>query len=454
MNQIRVRMTARAPDEPHRASSQLELLFDLTFVVAISRLTAQVAEKIAHGEGLQTVTPFLQVFFAIWWAWMNFTWFASSYDTDDVPYRLLTLLQIAGVLVLAAGVPSALNDNDYLAITLGYLIMRVGLIALWHRAAAEDPTHRGTALRYAAGIAGLEIVWVLRLVCADTGLLPPDSLLPIFAVLVAFEFAVPTWAERKRRTSWHPHHIAERYGLFAILLLGECILAASSKLESAITGGGVSAELVTIALAGLVVIFALWWLYFLEPVGTGLAHNRHRAFLWGFGHYGVFAALAGLGAGLELAIEQTGRPIGLSPTAVSYTVAIPVGLFLILLWAVSAPIVRCPIIRPIVTLTGAAAILAAPLATRATGVAPVVAAIAAICGSTIAVTVLTRPPGAVDDTAKVASVVTSRARFHRSRGPLQARRVGCGYTIKSSLSSVAGCAKHSTGPRVLTRLQQ
>ena len=36
---------------------------------------------------------------------MNFTWFASAYDTDDVPYRLLTFVQIAGVLVLAAGVP-------------------------------------------------------------------------------------------------------------------------------------------------------------------------------------------------------------------------------------------------------------------------------------------------------------------------------------------------------------
>ena len=51
------------------------------------------------------------VFFAIWWAWMNFTWFASAYDTDDVPYRLLTLVQMAGVLVLAAGVPRPSSDQ-------------------------------------------------------------------------------------------------------------------------------------------------------------------------------------------------------------------------------------------------------------------------------------------------------------------------------------------------------
>lgn len=91
---IRVRMSARAIDEPHRVSSQLELLFDLTFVVAVAAVTAQFAHDIAEGRGLAGLVPFLQVFFAIWWAWMNFTWFASSYDTDDVAYRVLTMVQM------------------------------------------------------------------------------------------------------------------------------------------------------------------------------------------------------------------------------------------------------------------------------------------------------------------------------------------------------------------------
>ncbi|WP_254723824.1 low temperature requirement protein A [Actinomadura luzonensis] len=102
---LRVRMTGRPADEPHRVSSQLELLFDLTFVIAVAAVTARFAHDVADGHGLAGLTPFLQVFFAIWWAWMNFTWFASSYDTDDVAYRLLTMVQMGGVLVLAVGVP-------------------------------------------------------------------------------------------------------------------------------------------------------------------------------------------------------------------------------------------------------------------------------------------------------------------------------------------------------------
>src|SRR6187431_2581231 len=73
---IRRPMVARPIDEPHRTSSQLELLFDLTFVVAIAGVTAQLAHDVAAGHAGAAIVPFLQVIFAIWWAWMNFTWFA------------------------------------------------------------------------------------------------------------------------------------------------------------------------------------------------------------------------------------------------------------------------------------------------------------------------------------------------------------------------------------------
>ena len=126
---VRIRMTARSVGESHRTASPLELLFDLTFVIAVATLTSRFAHAVEGGHALDSLVAFLQVFFAIWWAWMNHTWFASSFDTDDVAFRLLTLLQMAGVLVLAAGLPAALDDNDYRAVTFGYLIMRVGLVA-------------------------------------------------------------------------------------------------------------------------------------------------------------------------------------------------------------------------------------------------------------------------------------------------------------------------------------
>lgn len=274
---IRVRMTARPIDEPHRVPSSLELLFDLIFVVAIAAVTAEFADKIADGHATDGLAPFLQVFFAIWWAWMNFTWFASSFDTDDVPYRLLTMVQMAGALVLAAGVPIASDHSDFKVVSIGYAIMRLALVCQWLRAGVEDPDSRRAAFRYALGITALQVLWIVRFILADAGVLPSASLVPIFALLALMELGIPPWAERYSTTNWHPHHIAERYGLFTIILLGESVLAATIGLQAALDETHVSGSLIVIAGASLVLLFAFWWLYFLEPAGEGLSVNRHPA---------------------------------------------------------------------------------------------------------------------------------------------------------------------------------
>ncbi|MET0424256.1 MAG: low temperature requirement protein A, partial [Actinoplanes sp.] len=145
-------MRARSADEPHRVATPLELFFDLCFVVAVAQAALPLHHSIAENHVAHGVRAYLMVFFAIWWAWMNFTWFASAYDTDDVAYRLTTLVQIAGALILAAGVPDAVEGADFAVITVGYVVMRRALVTQWLRAAAADPPHRRSSLRFAAGI--------------------------------------------------------------------------------------------------------------------------------------------------------------------------------------------------------------------------------------------------------------------------------------------------------------
>ncbi|MEV0289672.1 low temperature requirement protein A [Kribbella sp. NPDC050820] len=362
-SRFRIRMTARPIDEPHRTASPLELLFDLTFVVAVAAVTAEFAHGIADGH--PAVVEFLMVFFCIWWAWMNFTWFASSYDTDDVLYRLLTMLQMAGVLVLAAGVPAAIAESDYRAVPFGYLIMRIGLAALWFRAGYEDPQRRRTAFRYGSGILILNACWILTLLLTDMALW-------LFVVLVVFELAGPLWAERPRATTWHPHHIAERYGLFVIILLGESVLAASRGVQRALAAGDISSSFILVAGAGLVLLFALWWLYFLHPAGHGLSKRRAASYRWGYGHFFLFAALAAVGAGLEVAVEEAAHHS--TSTTVGFAVAIPVAVYLLTLWLVHAPIFDPPVTSPALILSSVALVLLLPL------VLPPVAVVVAVSG--------------------------------------------------------------------------
>ncbi len=235
-------LTARHRHEAHRAATPLELFFDLCFVVAIAQAGVQLVHSVAESHAGEGVLDYAMVFFAIWWAWMNFTWFASAYDNDDVPYRLVTLVQIAGVLVLAAGVSRAFEEHDWTAVVIGYVIMRVALSAQWLRAArCAPPPERAMALKYAGGVLVCQVGWLGLL------LLPEGGRGWLFLVMVVLELSVPVLAERRHRSSWHPHHIAERYGLLTIIVLGETIAAATVAVKSGIDENDALGELLPIA---------------------------------------------------------------------------------------------------------------------------------------------------------------------------------------------------------------
>src|SRR5436190_21970863 len=95
------RMRGRDPHESHRVATPLELLFDLTFVIAFGLAAAQFAHALAEAHYFTALAGFGFACFAICWAWINFSWFASAYDTDDWIFRTVTMVQMIGVIVLA-----------------------------------------------------------------------------------------------------------------------------------------------------------------------------------------------------------------------------------------------------------------------------------------------------------------------------------------------------------------
>ncbi len=319
-------MHARSSHEGHRTSTPLELFFDLVFVVAIARAAAGLHHAILEQHVAQGVVGFTMVFFAIWWAWMNFTWFASAYDCDDAPYRLATFVQITGALVLAAGIPSMLDQmRPNGAVVTGYVIMRLAMVGQWLRAAAADPDRRTTARRYALAISVLQVAWVASLWA------PPAIGLVVFVLLVAGELAGPVWAEHAGPTTWHPHHIAERYGLLTLIVLGESVLASTVAIGAAVeTGSGISA-LLPLVVGGLLTLYSMWWIYFDRPVHD-LLTSLNRALVWGYGHYLVFAAAAAVGAGLAVSVDLAVATSGPARPLSGLAVTIPVALYLTVLW--------------------------------------------------------------------------------------------------------------------------
>jgi low temperature requirement protein LtrA len=322
-------MRPRSPDEAHRAATPLELFFDLVFVVAIAQAASGLHHGIAEAHTAAAVLGYTMVFFAIWWAWMNFTWFASAYDPDDVAYRLVVFVQLTGALIFAAGLPRAFAAQDWRIGAFGYVVMRLALVAQWLRAARADPGRAPGARRYAIGVTLIQVAWVWLAL----GEVAESWFLPLFVTFAAVELLVPVWAERRAATPWHPAHIAERYGLLTIIVLGESILAATLALDAATAETGLTPVLVEIIAGGLLIVFSMWWLYFYRPVEPLLKNAPlWRGFAWGYGHYFVYAAGAAVGAGIAVATDHATAHATIGGFGAQMAVAAPVALYLVVLW--------------------------------------------------------------------------------------------------------------------------
>jgi low temperature requirement protein LtrA len=337
------RMAGRNPHEAHRAATPLELLFDLTFATSFSLAASQFADALAAGRYAPALLGFGFASLAICWAWINFSWFSSAYDTDDWIFRLVTMVQMVGVLVLAIGLPrmfASIERGQHLdnsIMVLGYVIMRVALVFQWLRAAKQDPARRGVCLTYAASISIAQVGWVMQIAIP----LVAVGAVMLGCVLFLIEMLGPVLAERRAGgTPWHAHHIAERYSLFAIIALGEGVVGTVAALSAVIERQGWTLDAALVGIAGMGLTFGMWWVYYLVPSGKILGRHRDRAPVWGYLQMLIVTSIVATGAGLQVAAFFIEDKAHVPIVGAVLAVAIPVVGFLGLLHALYYYLVR------------------------------------------------------------------------------------------------------------------
>lgn len=403
------RMGGRDPHEAHRSATPLELLFDLTFVISFGFAASRFAHALAEGHYGVALLGFAFASFAICWAWINFSWFSSAYDTDDWLFRLLTMAQMAGVLVLAIGLPrmfASLENSDGRVdngvMVLGYVIMRIALVLQWLRAAKQDPARRRVCLTYAVAIVLAQIGWTSMLFVD----LSAAATFVAICILVLIELAGPVLAERKDGgTPWHAHHIVERHGLFAIIALGEGVVGTVATLSAVVETQGWSLDTALACAAGVGLTFGMWWIYYILPSAQILHEHRERSFVWGYSQMVVVTAIVATGAGLHVAAYYLEHEAHISAFAVLLTTAIPVSVFIGSIYALYYYLVRRfdPFHLWLLLLTAAVV------------VAAIVAALAGVRMS-VCLSILTLAP--------VVTVVGYEVRGHRHEAESLAREAG------------------------------
>ena len=199
--------------------------------------------------------------------------------------------------------------------------------------------------------------------------LPVVTTFLLFIPLFAIEFAGPVIAERKGDTPWHPHHIAERYGLLVIITLGEVILGTVAALNALVHGeAGWTVDAALLAVAGVGLTFGCWWMYFAVPWAEPLARHRERAFSFRYGHIAIFAPLAAMGAGLHVAAYALEGEAKIGPAGVVASVVIPIAIFALVFYALFTALFRFTDSFHLWLLAATALLLVAPVVMAASGV--------------------------------------------------------------------------------------
>jgi low temperature requirement protein LtrA len=224
----------------------LELFFDLVFVFALTQVTVLLAEEPTWGGVLRGML----VLAALWWAWSTYAWLTSATDVDEGGVRLMMLASMGAMFGVALAVPGAFGD-DAVLFGVAYLLVRLFHLLLSATVARDDPDRLGALLRFAP----TAILGASLLVLA--GFLDGNERVAVWVVALAIDYLGPVVIGVGQGWQVAPEHFAERHGLIILIALGESIIAiglgAGFELD---TGVLVAAAL------GIVVVSALWWLYF------------------------------------------------------------------------------------------------------------------------------------------------------------------------------------------------
>jgi low temperature requirement protein LtrA len=275
----------------HRRVTWMELFFDLIFVAAV----AQVGEPLIEEYTPAGLFRYAFLFVLIWWAWSGHTAYVTRFDHDDLPNRLLVLLQCFIAAVMAANAKDALDSRSSAGFGAAYAGMRIVLVAQYLRARRVRET-RALTTRYATGFGVAAMVWLV------SALLDAPARYWLWALALAIDFATPWLAvAHTRRFPPDSSHYPERFGLFTIILLGEFIAAVMRGIESQEEW---SVPAASTAFAGMAFAFILRWWYFDVAGGADRRHGRFD--LWQYAHLPMFLGIAVAGVGFERTIAHAG----------------------------------------------------------------------------------------------------------------------------------------------------
>jgi len=247
---------------------------------------------------------------ALWWAWSVYAWLTSTIDVDEGGVRLAMLASMGAMLVVALAVPGAFGD-DAVLFGIAYFVVRLLHLVLSAIVGRDDPDRRGALLRFAP----TALLGASLLVLA--GFLEGNERIVVWILALAVDYFGPVVIGVGRGWRVAPEHFAERHGLIVLIALGESIIAIGVG-----AGFDLDTEVLVGAVLGIVVVSALWWLYFDVAAvfvrrqlaqTTGLELARFALRSYSYLHLPMIAGIVFFALGLEATLDHPGDALDTVP---------------------------------------------------------------------------------------------------------------------------------------------
>ncbi len=278
-----------------RRVSFLELFYDLVYVVVLARA----ARTLAGNVSWRGFFEFVVIFGMLWMAWMFGTIYHEFHGREDGRTRLFVFVQMILLALLAVFTGEAAGESGApFAIT--YTSFLVVLILLWQRVRRRDAKE----FMEAAGRYQIGMLVSVALLAMSAGL-PTDFRLVVWfcfviAWIVGVGGAILSPSQRFRLGVTATSSLAERFGLFVIIVLGEVVVGVVDGLSKA----GQGPRSIATGMLGLMVGFAYWWTYF-DFVGRRLPRDSAPSLAgWIYGHLPVTLSIAAAGAAMVSLVEH------------------------------------------------------------------------------------------------------------------------------------------------------
>jgi low temperature requirement protein LtrA len=297
---------AEEPTSAEKRVSWAELFFDLVFVFAITEVSALVrADPTPAGLVRAAI-----VFVPLYWVWVGTSIRANTHDITSRRTLALFAIALAG-MVMALAVPGA-YQNRAVMFAAGYWAARLVL---------GSELFAGTRSAFSVFLVSMVVTGPLLVTGALLGHSPQRAL---WALAAAVDLATPLALQShiRRHLQVDGANLAERYGSFVLIALGESVVAIGSPLAGAepMHIGTLLAAVVAFALCA-----GLWWAYFrhaADGIRQSLEHETDQAgtvrTVLSYGHLLLTAGIIAVAVGLRDAVAEPSARLGWSAASLLF----------------------------------------------------------------------------------------------------------------------------------------